>query len=187
VSTIPKVSETSVPAHIGLPEENPDWMMLYAHKCKEFDRATNQIVQRELLLRKIEELYVMWAEQARNPNTFAPDDQVSHAANCGCFECVEATFWAAKEFARMLTLEQLQGVSPRSSEWIARHFGLKRADAEPRKTMATRIGKSAGGEMHLSASGYCSQCNMLVELGTDDCPHAIGMKRKAGAGAKEPG
>ena len=36
-----------------------------------------------------------------------------------------------------------------------------------------RIGKSAGGEMHLSAVVHCPRCDMFVELGTDDCPHAI--------------
>jgi hypothetical protein len=38
-------------------------------------------------------------------------------------------------------------------------------------------GKSAAAEMHLSASGYCEQCDMMVELGTDDCPHAVDMSK----------
>lgn len=41
-----------------------------------------------------------------------------------------------------------------------------------------RIGKSAAGEMHLAAAVYCAKCNMLVELGTSDCPHAIELHEK---------
>jgi ATP sulfurylase len=41
-----------------------------------------------------------------------------------------------------------------------------------------KIGKSAGGEMHLAAAVYCKVCHMMVELGTQDCPHAIELHRE---------
>lgn len=41
-----------------------------------------------------------------------------------------------------------------------------------------RVGKSAGGATHLSAVVFCGECRMWVELGTEDCPHAIEMHKQ---------
>jgi hypothetical protein len=83
------VSETQVTAHIGLPEENPDWMALYAHKCKEFDRAMSQIVTRELALQRVRDLHATWAEQAMTPSTFSPDEAVDRTARGRTGACAE--------------------------------------------------------------------------------------------------
>ena len=40
-----------------------------------------------------------------------------------------------------------------------------------------KMGMSASREMHLSACGYCKACDMLVEIGTSDCPHAINFSK----------
>ena len=49
--------------------------------------------------------------------------------------------------------------------------------ARERNGRGMRIGKSAGGQGHLSASVYCKDCDMMVELGTNDCPHAMDWMR----------
>jgi len=42
-----------------------------------------------------------------------------------------------------------------------------------------KLGKSAAGTTHLATTVLCIDCHMLVELGTDDCPHAVALHKKA--------
>jgi len=48
--------------------------------------------------------------------------------------------------------------------------------SEPPEQTAIKIGKHAAAKMHLSATVYCSVCKMYVEVGTDDCSHAIELR-----------
>jgi hypothetical protein len=41
-----------------------------------------------------------------------------------------------------------------------------------------RWGNSAASDIHLSATVFCSECQMMVELGTRDCPHAIELHKE---------